>query len=65
MIRAREGEEESAIGDHARLRELERLATTGEGTGTDMRLRYLHLPRCGPLTDTAVVFGREDLITKP
>lgn len=29
-----------------------------------MRLRYLHLPRCGPLTDTAVVFGREDLITK-
>jgi energy-coupling factor transporter ATP-binding protein EcfA2 len=27
-----------------------------------MRLRYLHLPRCGPLTDTAVVFGREDLI---
>ena len=29
-----------------------------------MRLRYLHLPRCGPLTDTAVVFGREDLITQ-
>jgi ABC-type multidrug transport system ATPase subunit len=29
-----------------------------------MRLRYLHLPRCGPLTDTAVVFGREDLITR-
>ena len=29
-----------------------------------MRLRYLHLPRCGPLTDTAVVFGREDLIAK-
>ncbi len=29
-----------------------------------MRLRYLHLPRCGPLTDTAVIFGREDLITK-
>lgn len=27
-----------------------------------MRLRYLHLPRCGPLTDTAIVFGREDLI---
>ncbi len=27
-----------------------------------MRLRYLHLPRCGPLTDTSVVFGREDLI---
>lgn len=29
-----------------------------------MRLRYLALPRCGPLTDLAVVFGREDLITK-
>ena len=29
-----------------------------------MRLRYLHLPRCGPLTDTAIVFGREDLIAK-
>ncbi len=29
-----------------------------------MRLRYLHLPRCGPLTDTAVVFGREDLIAR-
>lgn len=29
-----------------------------------MRLRYLHLPRCGPLTDTAVVFGREDLIAQ-
>ena len=29
-----------------------------------MRLRYLHLPRCGPLTDTAVVFGREELIDK-
>ena len=29
-----------------------------------MRLRYLHLPRCGPLTDTAVVFGREDLIAE-
>ncbi|MBI5016042.1 MAG: AAA family ATPase [Deltaproteobacteria bacterium] len=29
-----------------------------------MRLRYLHLPRCGPLTDTSIVFGREDLITK-
>ena len=27
-----------------------------------MRLRFLHLPRCGPLTDTAVVFGRESLI---
>jgi len=27
-----------------------------------MRLRYLHLPRCGPLADTAVVFGRESLI---
>ncbi len=27
-----------------------------------MRLRYLHLPRCGPLTDTSVVFGREALI---
>jgi len=29
-----------------------------------MRLRYLHLPRCGPLIDTTIVFGREDLITK-
>lgn len=29
-----------------------------------MRLRFLHLPRCGPLTDTAVVFGREDLIAQ-
>lgn len=29
-----------------------------------MRLRYLHLPRCGPLTDTAVVFGHEDLIAR-
>lgn len=29
-----------------------------------MRLRYLHLPRCGPLTDTAVVFGRENLIAQ-
>jgi energy-coupling factor transporter ATP-binding protein EcfA2 len=29
-----------------------------------MRLRYLHLPRCGPLTDTAVVFGREELIAR-
>lgn len=29
-----------------------------------MRLRYLHLPRCGPLTDTSVVFGREELIAK-
>lgn len=29
-----------------------------------MRLRYLHLPRCGPLTDTSVVFGREELISK-
>lgn len=29
-----------------------------------MRLRYLHLPRCGPLTDTAVVFGREEVIAK-
>jgi predicted ATPase len=29
-----------------------------------MRLRYLHLPRCGPLTDTAIVFGREDLIAE-
>jgi ABC-type multidrug transport system ATPase subunit len=27
-----------------------------------MRLRYLHLPRYGPLNDTAVVFGREDRI---
>ena len=29
-----------------------------------MRLRYLHLPRCGPLTDAVIVFGREDLIAK-
>lgn len=29
-----------------------------------MRLRYLHLPRCGPLTDTSVVFGREELISR-
>lgn len=29
-----------------------------------MRLRYLHLPRYGPLIDTAIVFGREDLITE-
>lgn len=28
-----------------------------------MRLRYLHLPRYGPLIDTAIVFGREDFIT--
>lgn len=29
-----------------------------------MRLRFLHLPRCGPLTDTAIVFGREELIAR-
>lgn len=29
-----------------------------------MRLRYLHLPRCGPLNDATVVFGREDLISR-
>jgi predicted ATPase len=29
-----------------------------------MRLRYLHLPRCGPLIDTAIVFGRDELITR-
>jgi ABC-type Mn2+/Zn2+ transport system ATPase subunit len=29
-----------------------------------MRLRYLHLPRCGPLVDTSIVFGREDIITE-
>ncbi|MGB3222813.1 MAG: AAA family ATPase [Desulforhopalus sp.] len=29
-----------------------------------MRLRYIHLPRCGPLTDAGVVFGRDDLIAK-
>jgi hypothetical protein len=29
-----------------------------------MRLRYLHLPRCGPLNDAAIVFGREDLISE-
>jgi energy-coupling factor transporter ATP-binding protein EcfA2 len=27
-------------------------------------LRYLHLPRCGPLIDTSVVFGHEKLIAK-
>lgn len=27
-----------------------------------MRLRYLHLPRCGPLEDVALVFGQEDLL---
>ncbi|MFL6520022.1 MAG: AAA family ATPase [Chthoniobacterales bacterium] len=29
-----------------------------------MRLRYLYLPRCGPLTDVAIVFGREELVTR-
>lgn len=29
-----------------------------------MRLRYIHLPRCGPLHDAAIVFGREDQITE-
>jgi len=29
-----------------------------------MRLRYLHLIRCGPLSDIAIVFGREDLVTR-
>lgn len=29
-----------------------------------MRLRYLHLPRCGPLTDASIIFDREDLITR-
>ena len=29
-----------------------------------MRLRYLYLPRCGPLSHTGVVFGREDLVTR-
>ena len=29
-----------------------------------MRLRYLHLPRCGPLTDVAVLFGREELVSR-
>ncbi len=29
-----------------------------------MRLRYLHIPRCGPLTDTGIMFGREDQIAK-
>ena len=27
-----------------------------------MRLRYLHLPRCGPLEDVALVFGQDDLL---
>jgi ABC-type multidrug transport system ATPase subunit len=29
-----------------------------------MRLRYLHIPRCGPLIDTTVIFGHEDLVTR-
>ena len=29
-----------------------------------MILRYLHLPRCGPLIDASVVFGHEELIAK-
>ena len=29
-----------------------------------MRLRYLHLPQCGPLIDTSVVFGREERIAQ-
>lgn len=29
-----------------------------------MRLRYLHLPRCGPLEDVAIVFGKEERIAK-
>ena len=27
-----------------------------------MRLRYLHLPRCGPLVDVAIVFGQEGML---
>jgi len=27
-----------------------------------MRLRYLHLPHCGPLVDVAIVFGQEDML---
>lgn len=29
-----------------------------------MRLRYLHLPRCGPLIDISMVFGREELVAR-
>lgn len=29
-----------------------------------MRLRYLYLPRCGPLTDASVVFGKEELVSR-
>lgn len=27
-----------------------------------MKLRYLHLPRCGPLQDVAMVFGQENVV---
>jgi len=27
-----------------------------------MRLRYLHLPHCGPLKDIAIVFGQEEML---
>lgn len=30
-----------------------------------MRLRYLHLPRCGPLVDISIVFGQEEMLFGP
>ena len=30
-----------------------------------MRIRYLHLPRCGPLVDIEIVFGQEDMLYGP
>jgi hypothetical protein len=27
-----------------------------------LRLRFLHLPRCGPLTDVAICFGQEGML---
>lgn len=30
-----------------------------------MRLRYLHLPYCGPLVDIALVFGQEEMLFGP
>lgn len=30
-----------------------------------MRLRYLRLPRCGPLVDVEIVFGQEDMLFGP
>lgn len=30
-----------------------------------MRLRYLHLPCCGPLEDVKIVFGQQTLLYGP